>query len=79
MSEFKIVYCTGQNCKIKNDCLRFRTDINRDIHAVLDYPPYDATKNECQKQLFKDGRNLDNFLDRVLNGISENGTTDRSI
>lgn len=74
MSEKKIAYCTGQNCKLKNDCLRYRTDINRDIHYVLEFPPYDATKNHCDRQLFRDGSNLDNFLDRVLNSISENGT-----
>lgn len=70
----KIIFCSGVHCKLKNECLRYRTDINRDIHPVLKFPPYDATKHECGSQLFKDGRNIDNFIDRVLNEISENGT-----
>ena len=51
-------YCSGQNCPLKDNCLRYKEKINRKKELHLDYPPYDATKNRCGFQICKDGDNL---------------------
>lgn len=67
-----MTYCSGQNCPLKNDCLRYKKDLNKRVHPHLDFPPYDATKGKCERQLFLDGSNLNNSLDSYINSIIKN-------
>lgn len=66
-------YCSGQNCPLKDACLRYKEKINRKTMFHLAYPPYDATKNRCGYFVGKDGNNL---LNQEILNANGNGKGD---
>jgi len=75
----EITYCPGndshgKHCPLRNDCLRYKTNIVKKKMRHWDFAPYNWDRGSCSFQLFKDGRNLNNNLDAYLDSL--NGRND---
>jgi len=61
--EVKYYVCSGENCPLKNDCRRFKRDINKQKEYHFAWPP--IKNGKCKEYDPKD--DIDKLFDKIKN------------